>query len=163
MKTRLILILLLLACHAYETKVEVIADLLQDLIRSENVPSVLSAFTCWSKSENFDFVKSSNVSIKLSNQFKAKPHIASISANKMWHFIDMRCVQSYEFLYEIDEAYFGHPYRWILFEPIEERLANLTLLTDSNVILVNFNTELSRFDLKQSKFIYFGESILLHF
>lgn len=54
----------------------------------------------------------------------------------------MHCVESYEYLHKIETEYFAQPYRWILLEPTEEQLVNLTLLTDSNVILANFNTQL---------------------
>lgn len=128
-----------------------VTKLVQDLIENENVPSVLTVISCWSQSDNFHFMKSSKVPIQLSRSFKISPRIVDDITNKLWYFIDMRCSESYDFLHKIEAEYFAHPYRWILFESTEEQLVNLTLLTDSNVILANFNSHLGRFDLKQGK------------
>lgn len=151
MKLIIILIQFLLYQSRAQITNQVISQLTQDLIANENVPTLLSAFTCWPKSDNFHLIKTSKVPVQSNSQFKIGPHRSDDATNKLWHFIDMRCNKSYTFLSKVEHRLFGHPYRWILFEPDESRLNNLTFLTDSNVIFVNFNTELSRFDLRQGK------------
>lgn len=149
MKATFILLIFLLPSNGQEVKI--ISNLVQDLIENEKVPSVLSVYSCWSKSDQLKFVKSSKIPVQLNNQFKIQPRISDDRTNKIWYFIDARCARSNQFLHQISGAYFAHPYRWIMFEPNEERLLNLTLLPDSNAIFVHFNANLSRFDLKQGK------------
>lgn len=146
-----ILLSVFLASYGHELKVEVISKLVQDIIKNENIPSVISASTCWSMPENFHFIKTSKVPVQLHGRMNSVRRIIDDSTNKMWHFIDMRCTGSYEMLHKIEAALFAHPYRWILLEPDEHRLTNLTFLVDSNILCINFNSELSRFDLKQGK------------
>lgn len=130
--------------------VGVISKLVHDLLENENIPSYLSVIACWSQSENFDFVQRSKVPIQLSNSFNTiTRRIIDDKMNKLWYFIDMRCNGSSMFLHRIEDVYFAQPYRWILFEPIEDILTNLTFLTDSNVVLINFNSNSSQFNLKQ--------------
>lgn len=155
MKATLIFLIFLVPANGLE--VNVLSNLVQDLISNEKVPSVLSVFTCWSKFDQQLFVKSSKIPVQLSNRFKIQPRISDDRTNKLWYFIDVRCVGSYKFLHGIDKAYFAHPYRWIMFEPVEERMVNLTLLPDSNVIFVHFNADQSRFHLKQGKMVLFSQ------
>lgn len=147
MKSTIIFLSLLLTSYCQD--INVITNLVQDLITNENVPSVLLVYSCWSRLDNFHLVKESQISIQLNSQLKIAPRVFDDNTNKLWHFIDMRCNDSHAFLNKIDGAYFGHPYRWILFEPVADKLDSLAFLTDSNVLLVNFNTHLSRYDLKQ--------------
>lgn len=153
MKTTLILLIFLVPANGLEVKI--LSNLVQDLIENEKVPSVLSVFSCWSKFDQQAFVKSSKIPVQLSNRFKIQPRISDDRTNKLWYFIDVRCVGSDKFLHGTDNAYFAHPYRWIMFEPVEERMVNLTFLPDSNVIFVHFNADQSRFDLKQGKMFLF--------
>lgn len=147
MKTAIILLAFLLT--AFGQQIEVIRKFVQDLIRNERIPSVLSVIACWPQSDNFYFTKSIDIPIQITSNFKIPNRTNDDSANKLWHFIDMRCNGSYDFLYKIERQYFAHPYRWILFEVVENRLANFTFLTDSNVIFVTINQSSNRFDLKQ--------------
>lgn len=147
MKTVIILLAFLLTVSGQ--RIEEIQKFVQDLIQNEKVPSVLSVIACWSQSDNFYFAKSSNIPVQITNHFKIANRTTNDSTNKLWHFIDMRCKGSYDFLYKIERQYFAHPYRWIMFEVAENQLANSTFLTDSNVIFVNVNENLNRFDLKQ--------------
>lgn len=137
-------------CSGYDT--ESIAQMISVIIQNEKVPSVLSAITCWSTAQNFEFVKRSNISTQVNSQFKLSPRVSNDLTNKLWYFIDMRCDKSEKFLHDIEEEYFAHPYRWILFEPNIERLNNLTFLTDSNVLLIQSNGKKGQFDLNQSEF-----------
>lgn len=129
--------------------VQMISKLIQDLVNNERVPAILSVVSCWSQLDNIFFYKSSNVTIQLSVQMEISRQRFDYNTNKMWYFIDMRCTGSYEFLERVEYIYFGHPYRWILFEANQHSLLNLPFLTDSNVILINFDTSYSRFNLKQ--------------
>lgn len=147
-----ILIFVLLSSHSLAVKVEEISELVQNLLESESVPTGLSAITCWSNSNKLHFLKASQIPIRFSSQSETHPRHLDEKTNNLWNFIDMRCSGSYQFLNNLDGAYFAQPYRWILFEPVEERLMELPFLTNSNVILINFNADLSRFDLKQGKY-----------
>lgn len=130
-------------------EIEVISNFVHDLLKNENVPSVLSVISCWPKADCFSFVQRSKISIQMSNNFQFSPRIVDDNVNKFWYFVDMRCNESYNFLQKIEDSYFAQPFRWILFEPVEDHLTNLTFPTDSNIILVNFNPNLAQFDLKQ--------------
>lgn len=128
-----------------------IFKLISDIIRNENDPSHLSAFTCWPNIESFKFVKNFDHPVQICSQFKINPRVSNDLTNKLWYFIDMRCERSVSFLHRIEEEYFAHPYRWILYEAEFESLENLTFLIDSNVILINSNAKKSQFDMKQSE------------
>lgn len=143
------LFLVFLSYHGQAAEIQVVSKLVNDLIKNENVPTILSVISCWNQVEKIHFLTSSKVRIALSSQFEISPLRKDDNTNKMCYFIDMRCNGSYEFLNRIDAAYFGHPYRWMLFEPNENRLLNQTFLVDSNIILINFNEALARYDLKQ--------------
>lgn len=134
-----------------EQNIENISKIVSDIVRNENVISHLSALTCWQNIQNFEFVKSFNHPVQITSQFKVSSRLSDDLTNKLWYFIDMRCERSISFLYQIEEEYFAHPYRWILYEAEFESLANLTFLTDSNVILINSNAKQSQFDIKQSE------------
>lgn len=153
MKTILVFLLLFVPLHGQENKE--ISNIVRDLIENEKIPSVLSAFTCWSKLDQFHLIKTSKIPTQLNSQLKIQPRISDDQTNKLWHFIDMRCAGSYKFMHAIDGAYFAHPYRWIIYEPIEERMMNLTLLPDSNVIFIHFHAETGRFNIKQGNFDIF--------
>lgn len=128
-----------------------IFKLISDIIRNENVPSHLSAFTCWSNIQRFQFVKNFDHPVQISSQFEINPRVSDDFTNKLWYFIDMRCERSVQFLHQIEEDYFAHPYRWILYEPESKSSNNLTFLIDSNVILINSNAKQNHLVLKQSK------------
>lgn len=145
-------ILVLLSSRSLAVKVEEISKLVQNLLAGESVPTVLSATTCWSNSNKLHFLKASKVPIRFNSQFETHPHHSDDKTNHLWNLIDMRCSGSYESLNSLDGAYLAQPYRWILIEPVEERLIKLPFLTNSNVIFINFNANLSRFDLKQGKY-----------
>lgn len=160
MKAIFIILAFFLASHGHEIKVEVVSKLLQDIIKNENIPSVISASTCWPLLEHFHFIKTSKVPVQLNGQMNIAGRAIDDSTNKMWRFVDMRCSGSYEMLHKIEASLFAHPHRWILLEPDENRLTNLTFLVDSNVLWINFNLELSRFDLKQGKYHVFSEFLV---
>lgn len=147
MKTAFILISFLLTVHSQ--RIHVITKLVQDLIKNEKVPTVLSIIACWTQSDNLYIAKSSGIPIQISSKWRIINRIIDDSTNKLMYFIDMRCNGSYKFLGNLDKLYFSHPYRWIMFEPIEDRLANSTFLTDSNIIYVNFNQDSDQYNLKQ--------------
>lgn len=151
MKVAFIFIVFLLSSYGHEITIKVISKLVKDVIRNENIPSILSAITCWKMGENFTFLKSFKIPVQMNSYFHShhRTNKNVDSANKMWYFIDLRCSESYKFLYKLEAATFAHPHRWILFEPDEKRLTELPFLTDSNILCVNLNRNFSRFDLKQ--------------
>lgn len=114
MKITFIFLNFLLASNGQN--IEIVTKLVEDLIQSENKPTVLSVISCWSQLDNLQMIKTSKVPIQLSHGFKISPHIVDDNTNKLCYFIDMRCSSSYDFLYKIEGEYFAHPYRWILFE-----------------------------------------------
>lgn len=140
-----------------------VSTIIFDIIRNENIPSVISAINCWKPHENLEFLKRSTAPIQISTHFKINPLRSDDLTNKLWYFIDMRCDQSVTFLHGIDEAYFAHPYRWILFEPKEKSLDDLPFLTDSNVILINSNHDKDSFILNQGDFSWCKCHILRFF
>lgn len=150
MKAPFILLFILLPSNCLQT--EDISNLVRDLIRNENVPSILSAFICWPKLVQLNLLESLKVPIQLRSEFVVQSRISDDSTNKQWYFIDMRCNGSKHFLHTIETAYFAHPYRWIIFQSIGSELKNLTLLPDNNVILVHFNNSLARYDFNQGNF-----------
>lgn len=156
--------MLLLPFSGQATTVEEISKLVRDVIENEHVPSVLSALTCWTKSDRLHFLNVSKVPTQLNNQLKIPHRQSNDQIHKLWYFIDMRCDGAHEFLSTLRNDYFAHPYRWILLEPIEDRMEHLPFLTDSNVLVINFNANLSHFDLKQSEYKNRLDSIrILHF
>lgn len=152
MNLKFLFLIFLLIPHGQSVEIQVISKLINDLIENERFPTILSVISCWKQMENFHFFTSSKVRISLISQLEIAPIRKDDNSNKMCYFIDMRCNGSHEFLNRVEAAYFGHPYRWILFEPNENRLLNLTFLTDSNILLINFNETLSRYDLKQGEY-----------
>lgn len=137
-------------CHR---KVEIVSKLVQDLIRSENVSSILSAKTCWSKWDDVYLFKNTIVPIQLINQFnQSEWNCGDVQhRNRVWYFVDMDCVDSYEFLSMVDIRCFAHPYRWILLDPIWQLLNTSFFLPDSNVILANLESNHRQYNLFQSK------------
>lgn len=152
MKAIFIWIILLLLYQNQAVTVERISTMVRDVIDNEHVPAVLSGFMCWTTSERLHFLKVSKVPTQLNNQFKIPHHQSKDKIHKLWYFIDMRCDGANEFLNTLDKEYFAHPYRWILLEPFEDRMEHLPFLTDSNVLVVKFNANLSHFDLIQSEY-----------
>lgn len=141
-------IIVLLHFQIHAVTVEEITKLVANILENGHVPA-MEAFTCWTKLENVRLLKVSKVPIRLHNQFKMVSHRSNNNIHDLWYFIDMRCDGASEFLSTLDKEYFAHPYHWLLFEPIHDHIERLPFLTDSNVILVNFNKKLAHFDLKQ--------------
>lgn len=130
-------------------EVDEVSKLVNVLIKQEHEPAVLSVIACWSKLELWNFLIESEFPIQFNNQLKLSFRHSNDKIDTIWYLTDMRCDGSYEFLNNLNDSYFAHPNRWILFEPDENRMINLSFLTDSNVILVNYNADLIRFDLRQ--------------
>lgn len=149
MKIALIVVIVFVVA-TFGQNIKVISKLVQDLIKTESI-NILTVVSCWPQTDKFHFVKTLNIPIQMAGPSKMPTRVIDESTNKQWYFMDMRCIESHEFLLNIESAFFGHPYRWILLEPIADKLNKSTFLTDSNVLLINFNSNLSRAELKQGK------------
>lgn len=75
------------------------------------------------------------------------------NTNKQWIFVDMGCEQNSNFLLNVDEKYFAHPYRWILVDATHESIQKLTILPDSNIIIATQNVDSKEYVLKQGNVI----------
>lgn len=140
-------------CNNFNEKI--VSKIVQAIIENEKVPSILSTISCWTKTQQFRFAKQQQIPFQVINYFEISESskIEDDNTNKRWYFIDMQCNESEKCLQEIDQSFFGHPYRWILFEPNIDHLVNLTFLPDANVISINFNGKMNQYDLNQSNFI----------
>lgn len=139
-------------CNRYEE--EIVSKIVQVVIENEKVPSILSVISCWTKTQQFRFTKPLQIPLQIINHFEIPESvkIKDDNTNKRWYFINMQCKESENYLQKIDQTLFGHPYRWILFEPNIDHLHNLTFLPDANVISINFNEKMKQYDLNQSNF-----------
>lgn len=179
---KLIILLFVCLAEAYQVfsnhnsvkKSEEIANLVKDVIENERMASILWMKNCWSKPDDLKFVKSISVPVqivKASTMTINLPADANNFANKQWFIVDMDCQNSSNFLSNVDEKYFAHPYRWILLSSTADSIKNLTFLpgkytskqyytfsfretkfyhfSDSNIILANQDRESRKYALKQ--------------
>lgn len=131
------------------TSIDTIAKIIGNISESDDNPSILISFDCWTKMERINFSTSMEIpthmlNIGLRNISQHFTH----NAHSIRVFLDMRCTGSDDFLHQFEEFYFGRPYRWILFGPDKDHLMDYDFLPDSEVIAVNFNEEMQLYDLK---------------
>lgn len=141
-----------LVVSADSYKFNELSKLVKKIIENEETPSVLWIKTCWSKSDEIVFIKSTVSLVQIvdsSAQINLSFEDEAVSAQ--WFFVDISCEQNSDFLMNVQPRYFAHPYRWIIAGATDDSIQNLTLLTDSNVILANQNAESKQYDLKQGK------------
>lgn len=159
----------LLQANIERDRPKVLTKLVKELIENEKVHSTLWAETCWTKLDDFNFIKSFSIPIQIARytaptiDLPTDEHI-----NKQWFFIDMNCGErSINLLSNIDEKYFAHPFRWIIVDASLDSIKNLTFLPDSNVILANreilANENSVKYTLKQGNFILFLTNVFLEY
>lgn len=130
-------------------KITLLSKLTNDIIENERVPSILYAKTCWLRADDIAFVKNISIPIQIVNSITPINLPTDDNTNKQWFFIDMNCKQYSNFLSNVDEKYFAHPYRWILIDAKNESLQYLNFLPGSNIILANQNPNSEQFTLNQ--------------
>lgn len=130
-------------------RAEVLSKLIKDIIDNEQIASTLSVKSCWSKFDEFNFVKNIPVPIQNINSFATFNLSTDKYANTQWFFIDMNCKECSNDLSNVDEQYFAHPYRWILADASQNSIQNLTILPDSNIILAMQNQNPGGYYLQQ--------------
>lgn len=136
---------------------EAIAKMLRDVIKSDENPSTLLTFTCWTKVEQVNFaafvdIPTESISGHHSHWNVSKHFISNPTTIR--GFVDMRCVESVKWLNEMNGKYFGRPFRWILYQPRSGSLGNLPFLIDSNVIVIHSSDSGKQFELEQGKFYF---------
>lgn len=74
-----------------------------DLIENEEVPSILSVKSCWSKYHSIQFTKHIKVAVQFRNNLTTfETNVdQTLNANKLWFFVDMRCNDSFNFLEKV--------------------------------------------------------------
>lgn len=163
---------LLIPVSPYKTDIKI--KFVNDILANENVPSaIVVKATNWSKNEMVRFSKFIDSSVKVLQADGILNHSLDEYSNKIWFFIDMTSEGSREFVltvksssllminsihflnyFQADPQYYGHPYRWILFDISEEQinaLKHLHFLPDSNILLVHSKSRSQLFNLQQSK------------
>lgn len=142
----LISLLNLLAINSQ--KMDYISKLVTEIIEKEQTPSILWIKSCWSKIEEVNFAKTSSFSVQALGAGSINLPVDEYM-NKQWFFIDMNCERNANFFHKTHEKYFTHPFRWIIFNTSDDSIENLLFLSDSNVILVNYDIKENQFILKQ--------------
>lgn len=152
----LIFILSILRVASFQPKMEndrpkILTKLLNELIENEKVSSTLWAKTCWTKFDEFNFVKSFSIPIQIARSTAVSIELPiDENINKQWFFIDMKCSErSINLLSNTDGKYFAHPFRWIIVDAMLDSIQNLTFLPDSNIILANRDEKSEKYNLKQ--------------
>lgn len=127
-----------------------LSKVVQNIIKNEEIPSVLWIKTCWSKIDEINFVKKTAIPVQIATSTTSIDLSFEDEVVKaQWFFVDISCERNSDFLSNVQDRYFAHPYRWIIAGADSYSIQNLTLLPDSNVIIAHQNTELKEYDLKQ--------------
>lgn len=130
-------------------RAETLSKLVKDVIENERVPSCLWAKTCWSKYDDFKFLKSMSIPVQVLKLTASINLPVDEHTNKQWIFVDMSCEWNLDFLPNVDEKYLAHPYRWIIVDATHESIQNLTILPNSNIIVATQNVNSMEYVLKQ--------------
>lgn len=149
---KIVTILFILATNfstVHNQNIAALSQLTSDIIENERVPSILYAKACWPIVDEIAFVKSFSIPIQYDDSNTPINLPTDENTNKQWFFIDMNCKQYSNFLSSVDEKYFAHPYRWIIFDAKNESIQHLNLLPGSNIILANRNSNSGQFELNQ--------------
>lgn len=152
----------LVFAFANENRVESLARLMRDLIKSEKSESIFWLKNCWHKHDNLKLIKSLHVSVKLTKTLFPinLTKVDDENNRNVWITIDMKCSDSNDFLKNMNQTYLGHPFRWIIIDGQESIYEKLSILPDSNVILVNsIDNNHSKYLLRQGKSFKFKENI----
>lgn len=132
-------------------RVDDLSKLVKDVIDNEQVTSLLLAKMSWPEVDKFKFVKNILIPIQIDGSNTPINLPISENMNKQWFFVDMNFDGSSEFLLKTEEKYFAHPFRWLIVDDMHESIQNLTLLPNSNIILLNKDANSNRYILKQGK------------
>lgn len=127
-----------------------LSKVVQNIIKNEEIPSVLWIKTCWSKIDEINFVKKTAIPVQIATSTTSIDLSFEDEVVKaQWFFVDISCERNSDFLQNVPDRYFAHPYRWIIAGANSYSIQNLTLLPDSNVIIAHQNTDGKEYDLKQ--------------
>lgn len=129
-----------------------LTHLVKGLIENEEVPSVLWTKTGWSKILEINFIKSISILSQAVNSNMPADLTMEKHINKQWFFLDMNCERKLNILSMIDEKYFAPPYQWIIADATNESIEKLSMLPNSNIILINQDMDSRRYILKQGNF-----------
>lgn len=133
----------------YCQRSDTLSKLVKDIIQNERVPSTLLILTCWSKKDELNFVRDLSIPVQM---MKSTPPLnlpVDENTNKQWFFIDMKCERNSEFLSNVDNKYFAHPFRWIIADVTHETIQDLTILPNSNIIIATQKIDSMEYVLKQ--------------
>lgn len=128
---------------------EELSMLVKHIVDHERVRCVLSAKTCWAKNDELTFAKTVSIPIQMIKTAESIDLPVDENTNRQWFFVDMNCDRNSNFLSNVDEKYFAHPYRWIIVEATNNSIRNLTLLPGSDIILANRDEHSGKYILTQ--------------
>lgn len=134
---------------ADKNRFDEVSKLIQDVIKNERVPSIVWAKTCWPKVDEFNLIKNSPFQIQISKLNEPINLVLNDNTNKQWFFVDAKCENQQNILSDVDEKYFGHPYRWIIADAANISIQELSFLPGSNIILANRERMSEQYVLKQ--------------
>lgn len=144
--------------HSKSSRIQRISSLIQDVMANDDQHSSLWLKTCWPKTENLHFLKSTRRSYKLL-QHALEADVSwdeSEHFHHVWLAVDMHCEESVRFVVNTSGTYFGHPFRWILVDGTDDVYGRLHLLPDNNVILAAFDDGSDQYDLRQGELLFIG-------
>lgn len=127
-----------------------LSKVVQNIVKNEGIPSVLWIKSCWSKIDEINFVKNTAIPVQIATSTTSIDlSFDDEVVEAQWFFVDISCERNSDFLSNVQNRYFAHPYRWIIAGADSYSIQNLTLLPDSNVIIAHQNTGIKEYDLKQ--------------
>nr|XP_023021903.1 uncharacterized protein LOC111510234 [Leptinotarsa decemlineata] len=140
LKTLGILILVLHNVHSGLKNLTEVMSLVHDLIEKQNVPSIVTAYLCWTGESKMDFLRhlsTRNIPTKISG-FNNTITIFSPSEYQIF-LLDLDCLGSDNILKQAqDQNLFGDPFRWILWGKTNHSLfQDLFFGIDSRVYLID--------------------------
>lgn len=139
-------------CIASSEFISTIAKILHDVVKSDENPTILLTLMCWTIKQHAVFSKLIGIPTEMLTKRKnITNQLTNQDVNIFRVLVDMRCVGNEQFLWQIDEIYFGRPYRWILLQPNPRDLMNLTILPDSDVLIIRTNEKLDQYNLEHGK------------
>lgn len=144
----------LIFISAEENRIEIVSNLIRDVLDNDDKHSSIWMKNCWPKIETLKFLKSTNRSYMLLqnpiesdvawDEYQRRYH-------NVWFVVDVNCVESIQFLINMNKMYFRHPFRWILIDGNNDLLEHLHLLPDNNVIMAEFDMVRHRYLLIQGE------------
>lgn len=152
-----------LCFHAYfvcpqTNRAKITQNLIRSIIVNEDGFSSIWLKNCQSKSDNLNFLKTTNRSFKLlQNALDVDVNwMERCDRHNFWFVVDLSCKASIDFVLKTNQTYFGHPFRWILIDGHVGIYENLHLLPDSNVIIAEFDEGTKGYILRQGTILSFS-------